>query len=235
MEDVPLNAGVLRPLQIYLPPGSLLNPLPPAAVVAGNAEISQNLVDALYGALGVLAASQGTMNNFSFSDARSQYCETVCGGAGAGRILWAAGDEDPGFCGASAVHTHMTNSRLTDPEVLEFSYPVQVEAFSIRRGSGGRGAYRGGDGVVRRIRFLAPMQANLLALRREVALFGLAGGGPAWPPVDRARRRRLPAASRRCVCTRDPRRRRLWPRGKRRFLGTMIWVRIWTEQVGGIV
>lgn len=180
-EDIPLNAGVLRPLQIYLPPGSLLNPRPPAAVVAGNVEISQNLVDALYGALGVLAASQGTMNNFSFGDARSQYYETVCGGAGAGRNLWAAGDEDPGFCGASAVHTHMTNSRITDPEVLEFSYPVQVEAFSIRCGSGGRGAYRGGDGVVRRIRFLAPMQANLLALRREVAPFGLAGGGPGLP------------------------------------------------------
>ncbi len=170
-EDIPLNAGVLRPLDIQLPAGSLLNPHPPAAVVAGNVETSQNLVDALYAALGVLAASQGTMNNFSFGDARHQYYETVCGGAGAGQ----------GFPGASAVHTHMTNARLTDPEVLELNYPVRVEAFCIRRGSGGAGAYRGGDGVVRRIRFLAPMQANLLALRREVAPFGLAGGGPGLP------------------------------------------------------
>ncbi len=164
--DIPLNAGVLRPLDIVLPAGSLLNPAYPAAVVAGNVETSQNIVDALYGALGMLAASQGSMNNFSFGDGRYQYYETVCGGAGAG----------PGFAGASAVHSHMTNSRLTDPEVMELNFPVRVERFGIRRGSGGAGRFAGGDGVERRIRFLAPMQANLLAVRREVAPFGMAGG-----------------------------------------------------------
>ena len=164
--DIPLNAGVLRPLDIVLPTASLLNPAWPAAVVAGNVETSQNIVDALYGALGALAASQGTMNNFSFGDGRYQYYETVCGGTGAG----------PGFHGASGVHSHMTNSRLTDPEVMELNFPVRIEHFGLRRGSGGAGAQAGGDGVERRIRFLAPMQANLLALRRQVAPFGLAGG-----------------------------------------------------------
>jgi 5-oxoprolinase (ATP-hydrolysing) len=166
--DIPLNAGVLRPLDIVLPAGSLLNPVYPAAVVAGNVETSQNIVDALYGALGVLAASQGSMNNFSFGDGRYQYYETVCGGAGAG----------PDFNGASAVHSHMTNSRLTDPEVMELNYPVRLERLGIRRGSGGAGRFSGGDGVERRLRFLAPMQANLLALRRVVAPFGVAGGEP---------------------------------------------------------
>jgi len=164
--DIPLNAGVLRPLDIVLPDASLLNPTYPAAVVAGNVETSQNIVDALYGALGVLAASQGSMNNFSFGDGQYQYYETVCGGTGAG----------PGFAGASAVHSHMTNSRLTDAEVMEFNYPVRVERFEICRGSGGAGRFIGGDGVRRRIRFLAPMQANLLALRRDIAPFGAAGG-----------------------------------------------------------
>ena len=164
--DIPLNAGVLRPLDIVLPEASLLNPTFPAAVVAGNVETSQNIVDALYGALSVLAASQGSMNNFSFGDGRYQYYETLCGGAGAG----------PGFAGASAVHSHMTNSRLTDPEVMELNYPVRLESFCIRRGSGGAGQFAGGDGVQRRIRFLAPMQANLLALRRKIAPFGAAGG-----------------------------------------------------------
>lgn len=167
-EDLPLNAGVLRPLEIRLPAGSILNPVPPAAVVAGNVETSQNVVDALYGALGVMAASQGSMNNLSFGDGERQYYETVCGGTGAGA----------NFDGASAVHSHMTNSRLTDPEVLELNFPVRVERFAIRRGSGGRGRHRGGDGVVRALRFLAPMQGNLLALRREIAPPGLAGGGP---------------------------------------------------------
>jgi 5-oxoprolinase (ATP-hydrolysing) len=171
MEDIPLNAGVLRPLDIRLPEGCLLNPAHPAAVVAGNVETSQNIVDALYGALGQLAASQGTMNNFSFGDQRHQYYETVCGGTGAG----------PGFAGASAVHCHMTNSRLTDVEVLEMNFPVRLESFAIRRGSGGRGRHAGGDGVVRRIRFLAPMHGNLLALRRRVPAFGLEGGGPGLP------------------------------------------------------
>ncbi|MBP9915012.1 MAG: hydantoinase B/oxoprolinase family protein, partial [Thiobacillaceae bacterium] len=156
---------------IRLPAGCLLNPAYPAAVVAGNVETSQNIVDALYGALGKLAASQGTMNNFSFGDHRHQYYETVCGGTGAG----------PGFAGASAVHCHMTNSRLTDVEVLEANFPVRVERFAIRRGSGGQGRHGGGDGVVRRILFLAPMDGNLLALRRRVPAFGLEGGGPGLP------------------------------------------------------
>ncbi len=170
-EDIPLNAGVLRPLDIRLPTASLLNPEYPAAVVAGNVETSQNIVDALYGALGKLAASQGSMNNFSFGDARHQYYETVCGGAGAG----------PGFDGASAVHSHMTNSRLTDVEVLEHNFPVRLESFAIRHGSGGQGRHSGGDGVTRRIRFLAPMKGNLLALRRQVASFGLDGGEAGQP------------------------------------------------------
>ncbi len=164
--DIPLNAGVLRPLDIVLPAASLLNPAYPAAVVAGNVETSQNIVDALYGALGALAASQGSMNNFSFGDGQYQYYETVCGGAGAG----------PGFAGASAVHSHMTNSRLTDPEVMELNFPVRLERFGIRQGSGGAGKFPGGNGVERRICFLASMQANLIAVRRQVAPFGMAGG-----------------------------------------------------------
>jgi 5-oxoprolinase (ATP-hydrolysing) len=136
-------------------------------VVAGNVETSQVVVDALYGALGVMAGAQGTMNNFTFGDERRQYYETICGGSGAG----------PGFDGTDAVQTHMTNSRLTDPEVLETRYPVLVEAFSIRRGSGGAGAHHGGDGVVRKIAFREPMTATLLSNRRRVPPFGLAGGG----------------------------------------------------------
>ena len=143
-EDIPLNDGCLEALNIVIPPNSLLAPKSPAAVVAGNVETSQAVTNALYGALGVLAAAQGTMNNLTFGNSRYQYYETICGGAGAG----------PGFEGASAVHTHMTNSRLTDPEVLELRYPVLIDAFQIRRGSGGHGRWRGGDGVIRRIRFL---------------------------------------------------------------------------------
>jgi len=142
--------------------------------VAGNVETSQIVVDALYGALGALAASQGTMNNFTFGDATRQYYETICGGAGAG----------PGFDGASAVQTHMTNSHLTDPEVLEARFPVLVDAFAIRRGSGGIGRRRGGDGVVRRIRFRAPMVAAILANRRTTAPFGLNGAGAGKPGVS---------------------------------------------------
>ncbi|KRA75058.1 5-oxoprolinase [Caulobacter sp. Root656] len=167
-DEIPMNDGCLRPVELVIPEGSMLRPRYPAAVVAGNVETSQVVVDALYGALGVMAAAQGTMNNFTFGDDRRQYYETICGGAGAG----------PGFDGADAVQTHMTNSRLTDPEVLESRYPVLVEAFSIRRGSGGAGAHRGGDGVVRRIGFREPMTATLLSNRRRVAPFGLAGGGP---------------------------------------------------------
>ncbi|MCO5760402.1 MAG: hydantoinase B/oxoprolinase family protein [Chromatiaceae bacterium] len=165
-DDIPLNAGCLRPLEIVIPPGSLLDPRPPAAVVAGNVETSQCLVDTLYGALGLLAASQGTMNNLTFGNERHQYYETICGGAGAG----------PGFDGASAVHTHMTNSRLTDPEILEWRFPVRVEDFAIRAGSGGAGRWRGGDGVTRRLRFLEPMTAAILSGRRRVPPYGLHGG-----------------------------------------------------------
>jgi 5-oxoprolinase (ATP-hydrolysing) len=168
---MPMNAGCTRPLTILLPENSMVNPRYPAAVVAGNVETSQVITDALYGALGVLAASQGTMNNFTFGNDEYQYYETICGGSGAG----------PGFDGCDAVQTHMTNSRLTDPEVLEWRFPVRIDDFRIRRGSGGRGTHRGGDGVERRIRFLAPMTAVILANRRRVAPFGLKGGGSGSP------------------------------------------------------
>ena len=173
--DLPLNEGCLRPLVIRVERGSLLNPVPPAAVAAGNVETSQCVVDALYGALGVLAASQGTMNNLTFGNASHQYYETIAGGAGAG----------PGFDGASGVQTHMTNSRLTDPEVLESRHPVLVREFRYRRGSGGAGAHRGGDGLVRRIEFRAPMTAAILSNHRRVAPFGLAGGGDGATGVNR--------------------------------------------------
>ena len=165
-DEIPLNDGCLRPIELRIPEGSMLNPRWPAAVVAGNVETSQAVVDALYGALGAMAAAQGTMNNFTFGDARRQYYETIAGGSGAG----------PGFDGADAVQTHMTNSRLTDPEVLEARFPVLVDSFAVRRGSGGAGAWRGGDGAVRRIRFLEPMTAAILSNRRRVAPFGLSGG-----------------------------------------------------------
>jgi 5-oxoprolinase (ATP-hydrolysing) len=165
---IPLNAGCLAPLEIFIPPGCILDPHYPAAVVAGNVETSQCVTDALYGALGVQAAAQGTMNNFTFGNERYQYYETLCGGAGAG----------PDYDGAHAVHTHMTNSRLTDPEVLEWRYPVLIESFAIRRGSGGAGHHRGGDGVVRRIRFREAMTAAILSNNRRVRPFGLAGGMP---------------------------------------------------------
>ncbi|CAN5207023.1 hydantoinase B/oxoprolinase family protein [soil metagenome] len=165
---IPLNAGCLEPLDVTIPERSLLHPRWPAAVVAGNVETSQCVTDALYGALGVLAAAQGTMNNFTFGNADYQYYETICGGAGAGAA----------FDGADAVHTHMTNSRLTDPEVLECRFPVQVDSFAIRRGSGGEGKRRGGDGVVRRIRFMQPLDAAILSNHRRVPPFGLEGGKP---------------------------------------------------------
>jgi len=167
-DAIPLNEGCMKPLSLVIPAGSMLAPVPPAAVVAGNVETSQALVDCLLGALGAMAASQGTMNNLTFGDDRHQYYETICGGAGAG----------PDFDGASAVQTHMTNSRLTDPEVLEWRFPVLVDGFAIRPGSGGAGLRRGGDGVVRRLKFLEPMTAAILSNRRVVAPFGLAGGGP---------------------------------------------------------
>jgi 5-oxoprolinase (ATP-hydrolysing) len=176
-DDIPMNEGCLRPITLIVPEGSMLNPRTGAAVVAGNVETSQVICDALYGALGVMAAAQGTMNNLTFGNDRHQYYETIAGGSGAG----------PDFDGADAVQTHMTNSRLTDPEVLETRYPVLVESFAVRCGSGGRGRHRGGDGAVRRIRFLEPMTVSILANRREVPPFGLAGGGNGAPGVTRVR------------------------------------------------
>jgi 5-oxoprolinase (ATP-hydrolysing) len=163
-----MNAGCLKPITMIIPAGSLLSPAPPAATVAGNVETSQVITDALYGALNAMAAAQGTMNNFTFGSDAYQYYETIAGGSGAG----------PGFHGAAAVQTHMTNSRMTDPEVLEHRFPVLVEEHSIRRGSGGKGRWRGGDGALRRVRFLAPLTAAILSGRRVVAPHGLAGGGP---------------------------------------------------------
>jgi N-methylhydantoinase B len=165
-DNIPLNAGCLKPLEIIIPVGCMLNPTYPAAVVAGNVETSQTIVDALYGALGVMAASQGTMNNFTFGNDRYQYYETICGGSGAGA----------NFDGTDAVHTHMTNSRLTDPEVLETRFPVQVESFSLRPDSGGKGKHSGGNGVIRRIKFLEAMTANILSGHRVIPPFGLNGG-----------------------------------------------------------
>ena len=168
---IPMNDGCLRPIRLVIPEGSLLNPAFPAAVVAGNVETSQVVTDTLFAATGRLAPSQGTMNNFTFGNERYQYYETIAGGAGAG----------PDFDGASAVQTHMTNSRLTDPEILETRLPVRLEEFSIRRGSGGTGAHKGGDGVIRKVTFLEPMTANILADRRRVPPSGLNGGGDALP------------------------------------------------------
>jgi 5-oxoprolinase (ATP-hydrolysing) len=170
-DEIPMNAGCMKPLNLVVPDGCLLNPRYPAAVVAGNVETSQTVTDCLYGALGVLAASQGTMNNFTFGNEQHQYYETISGGSGAG----------PTFDGTDAVQTHMTNSRLTDPEVLEWRFPVRLESFAIRRGSGGAGKYRGGDGVARRVRFLENMTAVMLANHRRVAPFGAAGGEPGAP------------------------------------------------------
>ena len=170
-DEIPMNAGCLEPIDIIIPEGSMLRPRHPAAVVAGNVETSQCVTDALYGAMGVMAAAQGTMNNFTFGDETHQYYETIAGGAGAG----------PDFDGTDAVHTHMTNSRLTDPEVLEFRFPVLIEDFRIRRGSGGRGRHRGGDGVVRRIRFLKSMIAAILSGHRRIAPYGMDGGEAGRP------------------------------------------------------
>jgi len=168
---IPLNGGCLDPIEIRIPPGCLLNPRYPAAVAGGNVETSMRVVDAVYGALGALAAGQGTMNNLSFGTRAFGYYETICGGAGAGN----------GFHGASAVHTYMTNTRITDPEVLEHRYPAVVRRFTIRRGSGGDGAWRGGDGVIRALEFLEPMEATLLSERRHYAPYGLHGAQPGSP------------------------------------------------------
>ena len=170
-DDIPMNDGCLEPINLVIPRGSMLSPHYPAAVVAGNVETSQVVTDALYGATGRLAASQGTMNNFTFGNDKHQYYETICGGAGAGE----------GFDGTSAVHTHMTNSRLTDPEVLEWRFPVLLQSFHVRSGSGGTGRWRGGDGVVRRVMFRESMTASLLSNRRRIAPFGLHGGASGAP------------------------------------------------------
>jgi 5-oxoprolinase (ATP-hydrolysing) len=177
-DDIPLNAGCLKPLHVIVPEGCMLNPQSPAAVVAGNVETSTCVTNALYGALGVMAAGQCTMNNFTFGNERHQYYETISGGSGAG----------PGFKGTSVVQTHMTNSRLTDPEVLEFRFPVRLESYAIRSGSGGAGQWKGGDGGVRRVRFLEPMTASILSNGRIVPAFGMAGGQPGALGINRVER-----------------------------------------------
>jgi 5-oxoprolinase (ATP-hydrolysing) len=178
-DDIPLNDGCMAPIELVVPEGSLLSPVHPAAVVAGNVETSQVVVDTLLAAMGVLANGQGTMNNLTFGNERYQHYETLCGGAGAG----------DGFDGADAVHIHMTNSRLTDPEILETRFPVRLESFGVRPDSGGAGRWHGGNGAERRIRFGEPMTVALLANSRKIAPSGIAGGhdaspGKAW--IERA-------------------------------------------------
>jgi 5-oxoprolinase (ATP-hydrolysing) len=165
-DEIPLNEGCLKPLRIVVPPQTMISPEYPAAVISGNTEVSQAITDTLYGALGILAASQGTMNNFVYGNETYQNYETICGGTGAG----------PDHPGTSAVHSHMTNTRMTDPEVVEWRFPVRLESFAIRRDSGGAGRYSGGDGVIREMRFLEPMTATILSSHRETAPYGLAGG-----------------------------------------------------------
>ena len=173
-DEIPLNGGCLKPLRVIIPPGSMLNPHYPASVVSGNVETSTCITNALYGALGVMAASQGTMNNFTFGNAKYQYYETISGGSGAGE----------GFDGTDVVQTNMTNSRLTDPEILEFRFPVRLESYAIRAGSGGAGRWQGGNGGVRKVRFLEPMTAAILSNNRVYAPFGMAGGEPAARGVN---------------------------------------------------
>ncbi|HEX6720533.1 MAG TPA: hydantoinase B/oxoprolinase family protein, partial [Burkholderiaceae bacterium] len=177
-DDIPLNAGCMKPLHVIVPEGCMLNPAFPAAVVAGNVETSQSVTNALFGALGVMAASPCTMSNFTFGNDRHQYYETISGGSGAG----------PDFDGTSVVQTHMTNSRLTDPEVLEFRFPVRLESYAVRSGSGGRGRHRGGDGGVRRVRFLEAMTASILSNGRRIPSFGMAGGEAGALGVNRVER-----------------------------------------------
>jgi 5-oxoprolinase (ATP-hydrolysing) len=167
-DNIPLNEGCMKPLTLIIPAKTMISPEYPAAVISGNTEVSQAITDCLFGALGLLASSQGTMNNFIYGNSVHQNYETICGGTGAG----------PDHPGTSAVHSHMTNTRMTDPEVVEWRFPVQVESFSIRHGSGGKGRFPGGDGVVRKIRFLEPMTATVLSSHRETEPYGLKGGGP---------------------------------------------------------
>ena len=178
-DDIPMNAGCLRPIRIVIPKRSMLSPEFPAAVVAGNVETSQEVTNCLFGALGAMAAAQGTMNNLNFGNARYQYYETICSGSPAG----------PGFPGTDAVHTHMTNTRLTDPEILELRYPVLLEDFHIRKGSGGRGRWNAGDGISRTIRFLEKMECTILSGHRRVPPFGLGGGADGQVGANAVRRR----------------------------------------------
>jgi 5-oxoprolinase (ATP-hydrolysing) len=187
-DEIPLNAGCLKPLEVIIPEGSMLNPRPPASVVAGNVETSTCITNALYGALGVMASAQCTMNNFTFGNARHQYYETIAGGSGAGLTFDAAGRAVGGFAGTSVVQTHMTNSRLTDPEVLEFRFPVRLDSFELRAGSGGAGRWHGGDGGIRRVRFLEPMTASILSNGRHAGAFGIAGGAAGRPGENRVER-----------------------------------------------
>ncbi len=184
-DEIPLNAGCLKPLKVTIPAGSMLNPDPPASVVAGNVETSSCITNALYGALGVMAAGQCTMNNFTFGNDRHQYYETISGGTGAGGLFDERGQACGGFDGTSVVQAHMTNSRLTDPEVLEFRFPVRLDSYEIRRGSGGAGRWHGGDGGIRRVRFLEPMTASILSNGRVHGAFGMAGGQPGATGLNR--------------------------------------------------
>jgi 5-oxoprolinase (ATP-hydrolysing) len=178
-DDIPMNAGCLRPVNIIVPPKSMLTPEYPAAVVAGNVEVSQAVTNCLFGALKALACAQGTMNNLNFGNDKYQYYETICSGSPAG----------PGFNGTDAVHTHMTNTRLTDPEILDFRYPVLLEDFHIRKGSGGKGKWHAGDGIRRTIRFLEKMDCTILSGHRRVPPFGLEGGEPGQVGENWARRK----------------------------------------------
>ena len=184
-DDIPLNAGCLKPIDVIIPPGSMLNPNAPASVVAGNVETSTCITNALYGALGIMASGQCTMNNFTFGNAQYQYYETISGGSGAGGIFDASGTLTGGFDGTSVVQTHMTNSRMTDPEVLEFRYPVRLESYAIRPESGGQGRWSGGNGGIRRVRFLEPMTASILSNGRIHPAFGMAGGSPGTLGINR--------------------------------------------------
>jgi 5-oxoprolinase (ATP-hydrolysing) len=184
-DDIPLNAGCLKPLKVIIPAGSMLNPNPPASVVAGNVETSTCITNALYGALDVMAGGQPTMNNFTFGNDKHQYYETISGGSGAGGVLDAQGKVVSGFNGTSVVQAHMTNSRLTDPEVLEFRFPVRLESYAIRQGSGGAGQFNGGNGGVRRVKFLEKMTASILSNGRVHPAFGMAGGAPGAVGINR--------------------------------------------------
>jgi len=184
-DDIPLNAGCLKPIEVIIPEGCMLNPRYPASVVAGNVETSSCITNALMGALGVMAGSQPTMNNFTFGNASHQYYETIAGGSGAGGVFGDQGEEVGGFAGTSVVQTHMTNSRLTDPEVLEFRFPVRLQSFAVRTGSGGKGRWQGGDGGVRRVEFLQPMTAGILSNGRVHPAFGMNGGLPGAVGINR--------------------------------------------------